>query len=111
MNPASIVQLQLEAYISRDVEKFASFFSDDIVYYQLASNEKILEGKDRLIHRFTDRFAKSPNLHAVVQSRITYGNSVIDRQVVYGYMGDTTSETVLLYEINNELISKVWILK
>jgi len=102
-----IVQQQLEAYNSRDLEKFVSVYSDDIQLYNFPG-EKILEGKDQLRERYKIRF-ESPNLHAEIVDRALMGEYIIDHERVSG-INDGIVEATVIYHLENGMIDKMWLI-
>jgi len=111
MNRDTIVQLQLEAYNARNLAQFASFYADEVDFYDFESQQIILTGKEALLRRYDDRFQQSPNLHACVISRLSQGDLVIDQEEVHGYMGDNISKAIVMYKVEHDRIRSVWIYK
>lgn len=57
-------------------------------------------------------FNASPNLHSTILTRTVFENKVIDYESIKGRNGnDELLELVLIYEVNNEKITKVTVLK
>ncbi len=111
MKEDSIVQLQVEAYNARDLDKFCSFYSEDIKIHEFQSNELFLEGIKELRKRYSSLFEMSPSLHCEIRTRIIHDNIVIDQEYDTGFRGDNTNQAVVMYEILNEKITRVWFLK
>lgn len=103
----NIVQKQLEAYNSRDLETFLSFFSDSSEGY-IFPDILVGKGKEEQRIEFTKLFANAPNLHAEIKERICFGDYVIDHEVVTGMPGGKTVEAVEIYKVEENLITKVW---
>ncbi|AYA76176.1 hypothetical protein DOE78_12400 [Bacillus sp. Y1] len=112
VNPLSIeniVQQQIECYNAGDLEGFASTYSDDITVYTFPDNTVTLSGKQALIERYTETFKK--NMHAEIKNRSIVGNKVIDWEfATNGLTGETVS-LMAIYEVDNNLISKVWFIR
>lgn len=78
--PAAIVQRQLDACNSREVDALLSIHAEDAGIYEhpttlLASGSAAL--RDRFIARFQE-----PNLHAQLLSRIVMGQTVTDHKEI-----------------------------
>ena len=110
MNNEEIIQNQVNAYNERNLEKLCGFYHDNVQIIDFNINEIILEGMDAFHKRYKDRFVNSPNLNCLIQSRISYNNFVIDKELIEGFMGNTTSEAIVIYELEKEKILRVWIM-
>ena len=107
MNPEIIVQQQLEAYNARDLEKFAACYTTDIKIYNFQETEPSIEGLEKLKSVYKDVFERSPDLEAKIDKRIVFDNKVIDHEKVTGRKGVVFIEVIAIYEVRDNLISKV----
>ncbi|HUR45546.1 MAG TPA: nuclear transport factor 2 family protein [Candidatus Saccharimonadales bacterium] len=107
-DPESVVQRQLDAYNSRDIDALMSTYAEDAEIFEHPS-KLVGHGAAQLRERFTLRF-KEPNLHAHLQKRIVMGHIVIDHELVTRTFpeGPGTLECVMIYEIQNGRIAKAW---
>ena len=103
-NVDQIVNNQLEAYNTRDIETFLTTFADDVKLYQYP-NKLTDEGQDALRNGYEDFFERTPDLNCEIKNRISIGNKVIDEE--YLTMNGTNLSAVAIYEIANGTISKV----
>jgi hypothetical protein len=101
----AIVEKQLAAYNSRDLDKYISMFSENIQLFNFPG-EMILEGKELMRERYKIRF-ESQNLHAVVVNRTLLGDYIIDHEKVSG-IRDGIVEASVIYHISDGLIDKMW---
>lgn len=101
----AIVEKQLAAYNSRDLDKYISMFSENVQLYNFPG-EMILEGKELMRERYKIRF-ESQNLHAVVVNRTLLGDYIIDHEKVSG-IRDGIVEASIIYHISDGLIDKMW---
>ena len=99
-----IVQTQLDAYNSRDIEGFLDTYTNDIKLYNFP-DELFSEGKDGLRKSYASFFTNTPDLNAKILKRIVVGNKVIDHEFVT--VNGSTFKAVAIYEVENGLISKV----
>jgi len=61
---------------------------------------------------YSTLFAASPNLHSTILARTIFGNKVIDNEGIIDSNGiDEPIELVLIYEVENEKIGKVTVLR
>jgi len=112
MTPKEVVQKQLEAYNNRDIEGFMSVIADHITMHDFDTGETTLEGYENCKKVYADLFEASPNLHSKILTRTVFDNKVIDYEYITGRKGsETPIELVLIYEVINEKISKITILR
>jgi hypothetical protein len=104
-----VVQQQIEYYNRQDIEGFAGTYADDITVYTFPDNIITLSGKHALIERYTETFKKK--MFAEIKNRSIVGNKVIDWEIATnGLTGERTS-LMAIYEIEDNLISKVWFIR
>jgi hypothetical protein len=109
MTIEQVVQQQIEYYNKQDIEGFASTYADDIKVYTFPDNTLTLSGKQVLIERYTETFKKKN--FADIRNRSIVGNKVIDWEIATsGLTGESTS-LMAIYEVENNLISKVWFIR
>ncbi|GHC45179.1 nuclear transport factor 2 family protein [Streptomyces cinnamoneus] len=109
MSPEEIVDGQLAAYNAGDLEKFLSYYVDDVPVHAFPSGEVLADRSGPAFReRYGKLFASSPDLHAELVSRVTHGRIVIDQERVTGFMGDEVRTAVALYEVGEERIERVW---
>lgn len=106
-DPASFVQRQLDAYNARDLERFASEYTDDVVVFRLPGTAPILSGKAALAEHYRKNRFNLPDLHAELVNRMVFGNKVIDQERVTGVQS-APMEVAAIYEVTAAGIAKVW---
>ena len=104
VSPRHIVEKQLEAYNSRDIESFSATYSENIELYNYP-NELISKGKEELIKSYGAFFDSTPDLHCEIKNRMVVGSKVIDQE--YVTMNGQRFSTVAIYEVENGKIAKV----
>ncbi|MEM1003323.1 MAG: nuclear transport factor 2 family protein, partial [Bacteroidota bacterium] len=102
--PEVIVQKQLDAYNAKDIEAFASTYTEDVKLYRFPNNV-MSEGKSNLREQYGAMFSSVKDLKAELMNRIVVGNKVIDEEKVT--FNGNTFNAVAIYEITNGLISRV----
>lgn len=107
MTPEQIIQAQVEAYNQRDLDAFLALHSPTAQLFDLPTGNLIAEGAADLRERYSKRFA-SEDLHAEIVNRMVLGNRVIDHEHITGMQPDRTVKAIAIYEIENELIQRVW---
>lgn len=110
-SPDIIVQAQLDAYNSRDLEKFATFYSNKIVVMDFPEKKVIIFGKVELMNFYERIFKNSPKLNCKIVSRIVFDNKVFDHEIITGREEVELIEAVAIYEIESELIQRVYFIK
>ncbi len=105
-----IISKQLEAYNNHELEKFCSFYSENIYIYDFKTSEIILKGQEELKIQYEKRFANK-ELHANLLNRIEIGNYVIDHEEVTGLEENKIVYAIAIYEIKDGKIIKVSFIK
>jgi len=112
LTPEQIVQHNLDSYNNRDIEKFVTSLSDDVVLYTFPEKEPTMSGLEVFKEFYKELFELSPKLHSTVINRITFDNKVIDHETITGRKGlNTAFELVMIYEVKDEKIFRMTILK
>lgn len=106
MNSEEIVQKQVEAYNTRNLENFLDCHATNIQLFSLFDNTPYSVGKENLKNVYKEVFENSPELHTEIINRMVMGNIVIDHEIVTGRKGVEKSTIIAIYEIENGLISK-----
>ena len=108
LSTEQIVQSNLEAYNNRDLEKFMSWFSEDIELYSFSEMKLVASGKPAIEKLYKELFDASPNLHSTILKRIVFENKVIDHESIVGRKGASdTLEIVMIYEVKDGKIFKM----
>ncbi|AGF55592.1 hypothetical protein B0P06_000305 [Clostridium saccharoperbutylacetonicum] len=107
MNPEEIVKKQLDFYNKHDLEGFVSTYHNEVEIYNLIDNSIMIKGKEQLKNSYRERF-EVLKVYAEIENRIVIGNKVIDHEYVTGLEKDAIKKAVAIYEIENNLIKRVW---
>ena len=103
-SPETIVNKQLEAYNSRDIDAFLDTYADDIELYTYPF-ENTSKGKQAMRTQYGNMFESISDLNAAIVKRMVIGNKVIDKEKVQ--VNGQTIYAIAIYEVENGLISKV----
>lgn len=106
-SPETIVQKQLRAYNSRNLEKFIACFSDDVKVYSFP-NKMLYEGKDKLKSNYETFFNNTPGLSADLIERTVTGNRVMDKVLISRVKGAEATKAHIMYEVEDGLIAKMY---
>ena len=109
-NPADVVQRQVDAYNTRDIDAFLSFYAEDVELMRHPSGEVFAHGRDAMRETYTTMFEASPELNCIVMNRTISGGYVVDHEFVSGMRGGPPVRAVAIYEVAGELIQRVWFL-
>jgi len=107
MTPEKVIQKQFEGFVERDLKKFLSCYKKDVGLYHFPENEPFLKGMAAMEANYKDVFDNSPNLNAQLISRMIFKNKVIDREIITNRKEVKYREIVVIYEIEDGLISTV----
>lgn len=105
MNPAAVVQAQLDAYNAKDIDALMATYAPDARQFAL-HGALLAEGHEALRPRYLARFAE-PDLHARLLSRTVLGNVVTDLEIVTRNFpeGLGTVEMLCIYEVRDGRIA------
>ncbi len=108
IDPAAVVQRQLDAFNARDLEALLSVYAEDAQMFEHPAN-LVASGTAAFRERFKIRF-QEPNLHADLLSRTVMGSIVVDHERVTRMFseGPGTIELIMIYEVRNSRIAKAW---
>ena len=108
MKAVDVVQLQLDAYNARDLDRFCAAFDEDATIVELGATAPSFAGKMAIRERYQSLFTNSPALHSVIVSRMVLGRVVIDHEHVTGRNGSPdVYEVIAIYEVDGGLIRRV----
>mgnify|MGYP000309546628 CR=1 FL=1 len=112
ITPEQVVQKQLEAYNQRNIEAFMSVMAPDVTFHDFSDGIQTITGKKECRRFYSALFEASPSLYSTIITHTVFGNKVIDHESITGRNGNKqVLELVLIYEVQNEKIFKVTVLK
>ena len=99
LQPAAVVQAQLDAYNARDIEALMRTYAPDARQFAL-HGALLAEGHDAIRPRYEARF-QEPDLRAQLLTRSVVGNIVTDVELVHRNFPDGrgTVEMLCVYEV------------
>jgi uncharacterized protein (TIGR02246 family) len=95
---AEVVDRQVEAYNAHDIDAFAASYADDVVIVDAAGTE-LTRGRAQLAEQYGRWFARNPELHVEIVSRIEIGAFVVDAERVTG-TPDGETQAVAIYRVD-----------
>lgn len=103
-----IVDGQLDAYNKGDYGLFISYYSSNILSYDLNSSQLIPNMcGECFFNHYRNKFLQNPNIHCSVIQRIAHENLVIDKEVISDYR-NTQHQELVIYQVDDGLITKMW---
>ncbi len=109
-NPADVVQRQVDAYNARDIDAFLSFYAEDVELMRHPSGEVFAHGLDQMRETYSAMFEASPELDCTIMNRTVSNGYVVDHELVTGMRGGPPVRAVAIYEVEGDLIQRVWFL-
>lgn len=107
--PEKVVQLQLEAYNSRNIDSFMAVFHKDIELWTLGAESPSAVGWEKVKGIYQELFEISPELRSTVINRSIIGNKVIDYEKIQGRRGNQEDLfLVMIYEVEEGKIRRAW---
>ncbi len=100
-----LVDGQVQAYNSRDLEGFLELYVEKAEFYNFPG-QLLFSGKNAMRARYGRLFASAPDLHCEVLNRIVLDNTVILLEHITG-KPDGVSELAVVYTVTSGLIARV----
>lgn len=101
-----LIQRQLEAYNSQDIEAFLECFADDAEMASL-NGEVTQKGLAAIRARHEALFSEFPENRVTLVNRIDIGSTVIDHEAVQRAPGGEEFEVAAIYTIRGGKIARV----
>lgn len=108
LNPAAVVQRQLDAFNAKDLDALLAIYAGDAEMYE-HPDKLVAKGSAALRERFAVRF-QEPNLHAALLNRMVMGDLVVDHERITRTFpeGPGTVELIMTYEVKAGRIARAW---
>ena len=110
-SPASVIEAQLEAYNRRDIDAFAATYAPDVRIMDIDESRPPLVGIEALREVFGQKTFAKAGLNAEIRSRMVVGNKIVDHEITTWDGIPEPLESLVVYEVVNELIKNVWFFK
>ena len=107
-----LIDNEVEAYRDRDLDRYLSFFAEDVVVTDFEGNV-LMQGIDGLRSNYEPLFENSPDLTVDIVSRIESGVFVVDLEHLDGFIHPPyprTFEAACIYQVRDGMISAMKIL-
>jgi hypothetical protein len=104
--PAEIAEAQLVAYNAQDLERFCSFYAEDLVVAELNGVVQ-LTGRAAFQEKYARMFRESPANRVELLGRITLGDVVIDHERVFRTPDAAPFEVAAIYTFKGQKIVRV----
>lgn len=108
--PGGVVDAQMDAYNRHDVEDLLRAYTPDAVFFDFPDRVR-LSGVEQLRSAYSKEFRESSASQVAVSSRILQGNFVIEHETVSGFPGREIASRVVIYEVRDGKIRRVWFLQ
>ena len=107
IDPAAIVQRQLDAYNTRDLARFVACYAKDVELFRPPSPEPFIVGRAALAEHYGTKRFNNAALHAELRARLVVGRKVFDHELITG-LADRPVEALVAFEVQDGLIRRVW---
>lgn len=112
MTPEQVVQKSMEGYNQRDINAFMAVMDANVNVHNFSDGAVIMQGAAACEKVYSELFKTSPNLNSTILNRTVFGDKIIDHEYITGRNGsDQAIELVLIYEVANEKIVKITVLR
>jgi len=106
LSNVDLVQAQLDAYNAQDLDRYCSYFADDIQVADL-NKPPHTSGIETYRKNYAGVFAKFPENKVELLSRMVCGSTVIDHEKVIRSPGGETFEVIAIYTLADGKIARV----
>jgi hypothetical protein len=104
-----LVEDQLEAYNSGDIDKFCENYHSEVIVKKLHDNHEIVNGMVGFRELYSKLFKQFPNQKCTLKSRIVMNDSIIDEELIIGRPNHPDGlHAVAIYSFRDNLIDRVW---
>jgi uncharacterized protein (TIGR02246 family) len=107
-----IIDAQVEAYRDRDVERFLSYYADDVSVVLFDGTPQFPD-KAAMREAYGKLFANSPDLRVTIANRIAAGDFVVDEEHISGFHFPgmpTELRSAVVYRVTDGKIAGVMLL-
>ncbi|KAA2261946.1 hypothetical protein F0L68_14670 [Solihabitans fulvus] len=101
--PETVVERQLAAYNSHDLDAFAATYAADVRVNRRDGSHFL--GRDALRQRYAEQFALG-RCRAEIVGRLTEGDWVVDHEIAHG-LADDPLRVLVAYRVRDGLIDRV----
>lgn len=102
------VGLQIEKYNERDLPRLMAIYDEGATISRLSNGERLAAGEDALRERFEKAFDGAPG-RIEVRQRTSLGPWVVYLQRLVPPPPDGSGESLVIYEVRDNLIRRVWV--
>lgn len=108
--PADIVQIQLEAYNTKDLDLFLKCYHQEITIHDLSDPKPKLQGHSAFKDHYSKLFQENPELKCEVKNRLLFESFIVDDEWMTGLRKYPSSLRIgVVYQVIDELIKTVWL--
>ncbi len=111
MDAAEVVQKQVDAYNSQDLDGFLATYADDAMITSAGTGQIVMNGKEAMRQRYGDMFRRFPKNRVQIAERKREGEKVvIDHEIITGRgpeRPDPWDVGWVRYEVEDGLIRRV----
>jgi hypothetical protein len=112
MTAEQVVEKSMKGYNKRDITAFMEVMDANVSVHNFSDGAITMKGAAACEDMYSALFKASPNLNSTVLTRTVFGNKIIDHEYITGRNGsDEAIELVLIYEVENEKIVKITVLR
>lgn len=110
LTPEEIVQKQVEAYNAHDLTQYSACYHPLAIVSRMSSGQMVAEGREQIERTWGYFFSSQPKAQCKILSRLPIGRFIIDHEEVSGLADGSVLHAVAIYEVNDGLITRVWLL-
>lgn len=108
-DPAQVVQAQVEAYNTHDIDAIAACYAESVTLTDLSNKRPVVKGIPALKSTYAFLAKMPKEFHVEIVQRVVNGPIVVDKERVVGLpAGKAQFEAMAVYEVRDGKIVNAW---
>lgn len=108
-DPAQVVQAQIDAYNTHDIDTFAACYAENVTITDLSGKRAATKGVPALKSTYAFLAKMPKEFHVEILQRVVTGPIVVDKERVVGLpAGKAQFDAMAVYEVRDGKILNVW---
>ncbi|MGG9971910.1 amidohydrolase family protein [Ferruginibacter sp. SUN002] len=98
----ALVQRQINAYNTRNIEAFLEPYADNVEFYNF-STKSFEKGKNKMRKAYAKLFATSPDTHIEIKEKLVLEDRIITKERIFSNSNSVVEQTKIYFIKNNKI--------